>query len=104
MTGPKPRGHWSSQGGPNCGSAHELLSSGRSYVVVTEFTDFDGDVHRVGETWVFVGFCFLPHDDGMSFFVATDLESEWHIPLQWRPERQGAVLDNLAAYLEPAIE
>ena len=85
--------------GANCGSVHDLLVSGRRYEVIAEFRDFEGDAHPVGETWVFLGFCFLPHDDGMSFFITTDPVYEWHIPLQWRPDHQGAVLDNIAAFL-----
>ena len=85
--------------GPNCGPAHDLLVAGRSYEVIREFRDFEGDLHPAGERWVFLGFCFLPHDDGMSFFVATDAEYEWHIPLQWRPDQQGPVLDNVAAHV-----
>jgi len=35
----------------------------------------------------------------MSFFVSFDGEQEWHIRLQWRPEEQGQLLDNLAQYI-----
>jgi hypothetical protein len=99
MYGPEPRGHWSGHLGPNCGSAHELLVSGRRYEVIAEFIDFDGDIHPVGETWIFLGFCFLPYDDGMSFFITTDPEYEWHIRLLWRPDQQGSVLDNIGLYV-----
>ena len=103
MQGPQPRGHWSKQKGPNCGSVHEPLVSGRRYEVASEFRDFDGDIHSEGETWTFLGFCFLPHDDGMSFLIATDPDQEWLIPLQWRPEQQSHILDNLALYIRPVL-
>jgi hypothetical protein len=103
MFGPQPRGHWSKEKGPNCGSAHDILVSGSRYEVITEFRDFDGDVHCVGESWIFLGFCFLPYDEGMSFFITTDPEYEWLIPLQWRPEQQGPILDNIATYVRAAV-
>lgn len=102
MRGPKPRGYWSSQGGPNCGPDHGLFRSGRRYKVTAEFVDADGDLHRVGEEWEFLSYCFLPYEDGMSLFVATDSAQEWLIPLQWRPARQKDVLDNLKAYFQAA--
>jgi len=39
-----------------------------------------------------------PNDD-MSFFVSFDDRQEWLVRLQWRPEEQGVVLDNLAEYI-----
>jgi hypothetical protein len=50
-----------------------------------------------------MGFSFLPYDDGLSLFVSLDGKSEWHIPMQWRPEEQGTVLDNLAEYVAEEI-
>jgi len=35
----------------------------------------------------------------MSFFVSFDDRQEWLVRLQWRPEEQGVVLDNLAEYI-----
>ena len=67
-----------------------------------EFTDFDGDVHRAGEEWTFLGSSFLPHDDGLSLFVSLDGAREWQVRMQWRPEAQGPVLDALSSYLAPA--
>lgn len=72
-----------------------LRADGR-YRVATAFRDFDGDEHAVGEAWTFVGYSFLPHDDGLSLFVSVDGRDEWHIRMQWRPEAQGPVLDSLA--------
>jgi hypothetical protein len=36
----------------------------------------------------------------MSFFVSLDGLHEWEIRLQWVPEEQEEILDNLAMYLE----
>lgn len=101
MFGPKPKGFWSGVRAPNAGSDHDSLRAGRKYRVIREFRDYDHQLHAVGETWEFCGFNFVPYDDGMSFFVSPDGKQEWHLRLQWRPEGQGAVLDNLAEYISP---
>jgi hypothetical protein len=99
MHGPEPKGHWTGSGAPR-GFAH--LKPGNRFTVVTEFTDYDGARHSLGETWTFLSHSFLPYDDGMSFFVSFDGEREWHIRLQWRPEAQGAVLDLPEAFIRRA--
>jgi len=43
-----------------------------------------------------------PYEDGLSLFVSIDGVSEWHIRLQWRPEQQGAIIDNLSHYVRQA--
>lgn len=102
MTGPKPRGYWSNHQAPNCGLDHGLFRSGGRYRVAAEFVDFDGDHHRVGEEWEFLSYCFLPHEDGMSLFVAIDSAQEWLIPLQWHAGQQEDVLKNLEVYFQAA--
>lgn len=74
------------------------LVSGRRYVVVQAFTDFDGDRHPVGEAWTYIGSAFLPYDDGLSLFVETEASTR-HIRMQWRPEQQGPIIDRLQDYL-----
>jgi len=97
--GPKPIGSWSGHKAQNCGPNHDFLHAGKSYEVIKEFADYDRHTHPVGETWSFLGYSFLPYDDGMSFFVSLDGKQEWHIRLQWRPEEQGHLLDNLSGYI-----
>lgn len=100
MFGPQPPGHWSvAASASDAGPGH--LQPGRRYRVVRPFADYDGDVHPVGEEWDFLGASFLPYDDGLSLFVSLDGVREWQIRLQWRPEEQGAVLDDFSSYLVP---
>ena len=80
----------------------EFLEAGKRYKVVAEFTDFDGDVHRPGEEWTFLGSSFLPYDDGLSLFVSPDGSRERQIRMQWRPESQGGIIDALRKYVAPA--
>ena len=94
--GPKPRGHWTATLPSN---DFEHLVVGQGYRVARPFRDFDQDTHEAGEIWTFLGSNFLPHDDGLSLFVSLDGASEWHIPLQWRPNEQGPVIDSLGAYI-----
>lgn len=69
-------------------------------MVVVEFADYDGDIHRAGESWTFLGANVLPNEDGQSLFVSCDDEREWHIRLQWRDEKQAEVLDHFERYVE----
>ena len=100
MYGPRGGGHWTAGG--SLEARHAFLEAGKRYRVIREFTDFDGDVHRVGEEWTFLGSSFVPYEDGLSLFVSFDGASEWQIRMQWRPEAQGRVLDALSSYLAPA--
>ena len=90
MIGPCPPGQWS-----NAATGRDLggMIRGRRYAVVQAFTDYDGDRHAVGESWVYLGASFLPYEDGQSLFVSLDGAREWHIRLRWVPEEQGAILD-----------
>jgi len=99
MYGPKPHGTWTSSVAANSGMQHEFLIAGRRYRVIRPFVDYDKSNHPLGEEWVFLGYSFLPYEDGMSFFVSVDGINEWHLRLQWRPKEQGEILDNLATYL-----
>ena len=100
LYGPRDRGHWTADG--HLEARHAFLDAGKRYRVIREFTDFDGDVHREGERWTFLGSSFLPYDDGLSLFVSLDGVREWQIRMQWRPEAQGTVLDTLSSYVGPA--
>jgi len=100
--GPRPAGHWSGLDAPNCRREHQFLAAGKHYRVIRAFTDFDGALHPPGEEWTFLGCAFLPHEDGLSWFVSLDGEQEWHIPMQWHAEAQGPVIDALDTYLQDA--
>lgn len=77
------------------------LVSGRRYVVVKAFKDFDGSEHAVGEAWTFIGHSFLPYDDGLSLFIEQDGQ-RLQIRLQWRDEEQGPIIDKLYDHVHPA--
>ena len=49
---------------------------------------------------MFLGYSFLPYDDGLSWFVSFDGKQEWHIPMQWRDEEQGKTIDALAQFVQ----
>jgi uncharacterized protein DUF3601 len=100
MYGPYEPGHWSKV--TELQPTFEFLETGRRYRVCATFTDFDGDLHVPGEEWTFLGSSFLPYDDGLSLFVSLDGSREWQIRMQWRPEAQGGVLDELTSYVVPA--
>lgn len=94
--GGSPKGTYSDRG---VGHGYLHMIVGKRYRVVQEFTDFDRQVHPVGEEWNYVGTAFLPYDDGRSIFVSLDGTREWHIRMQDREEEQRDILDNFAKYV-----
>ena len=97
MYGPKPPRSWPHRDP----SPFQGLTAGTRYQVVRSFRDYDGDSHDLNESWVYLGRNFVPYEDGLSLFVSLDGLNEWQIRLQWRPEQQGAVIDNLHEYVRP---
>ena len=99
MHGPYPRGYWTGATAPNCGRNYDFLTAGTRYRVVREFEDYDRHLHGVGETWVFLGYSYQRHDEGLSLFVSCDGEQEWDIPMQLGAEAQGPIVDYLSEYI-----
>lgn len=85
-----------SDGWPATPFAH--LCPERDYEVVQAFHDFDGQEHKVGESWTFIGSSFLPYDDGLSLFVRIGGKDR-QIRMQWREGAQDAIIDNLSDYV-----
>lgn len=79
-------------------TAAELVP-GQTYRVRKAFTDYDGIVHRLGETWRFIGKNFLPYEDGLTLHIETRNESRT-IRLQWREEAQGGTIDTFSDFVE----
>jgi hypothetical protein len=103
MYGPKSLGHWSSLDAPNGGAkTYQHLVPGCTYFVVRQFTDYDGDIHEPGETWIYRGYATNAHADGVSLFVSMSVDDEWHMRLQWRPEAQQEILADLKRYIQAA--
>jgi hypothetical protein len=96
MFGPFPAGQWMASVAPR---DFGPLQVGARYEVVEPFVDHDRVTHEAGESWRFLGHNFLPYDDGLSLFVSLDDAQEWHIRMQWRPEEQGPVIDDLASHV-----
>ena len=75
------------------------LIPGQQYAVIKSFTDFDGIVHKVGETWIYQGTHFLPYDDGLTLHVIVN-NKETVYRLQWREEEQGQIIEHFNGYVE----
>ena len=86
---------------PNEPRPFKHLRPGARYEVVVPFVDYDGDTHPEGEVWTYLTHSFLPYDDGLSLFVRVDGDKEWQIRLQWLPESQAAVIDQLERHVRP---
>lgn len=79
-------------------SAADLIQ-GKTYYVIKEFTDYHGNLHPIGESWIFMQKNFLPYDDGLTLRGQRDGQDVW-VYLQWREETQGAIIDNFHTYVE----
>ncbi len=75
------------------------LRIGVRYRVARAFTDYDGALHPVGETWRFGGAAFLPYEDGYTFYVSADGVNETSFRMQDRPETQGGFFVDAAAHI-----
>ena len=75
------------------------LEQGQPYQVIKEFTDYDREVHPVGERWTYVGTAFLPYEDGLSLFVVKD-GVELMYRLQLREEEQAGIINNFKDFVE----
>lgn len=72
---------------------------GQTYRVIKAFDDADGHEHPVGERWLFLGGMFNKFDDEWTLCVQLSSGEEWKIPLSWRADKQGNVLEHWQAYL-----
>ena len=75
------------------------LSPGRTYRVIAEFRDYDGRLHKVGESWRFLGHNFLPYEDGLTLSIEKNA-SNIVIRMQWLPESQEAIIDHFSDFVE----
>ena len=105
MLGPRPPATWTGRHRHPSAQSYGALKPGHTYEVRAAFVDHDGSEHAVGERWLFLGYSYLPYDDGLSLFVSLDGHHEWHIRLQDREEEQGAIVRGLdGVYLVEAAE
>jgi hypothetical protein len=79
-------------------TASELIP-GQVYTVSSPFTDYDGIIHPVGETWRFKEKHFLPYEDGLTLIVQDQLREVW-IRLQWRPETQSELIEKFSEFVK----
>jgi hypothetical protein len=75
------------------------LVTGDSYTVKKEFTDYDGRVHGVGESWVFEKTTYLPYHSGLSLFVIENGQRVIY-RFQDEPEAQQELLNDFMNYVE----
>jgi hypothetical protein len=78
------------------------LSRGVAYRVTASFLDADGDDHHVGEKWTFRGSWFSKFDDEITLFIVHSDDSHGRIPLLWKPNAQGEVIEDASRFLVPA--
>jgi hypothetical protein len=75
------------------------LSRGQRYRVTKTFLDADGDLHEVGEEWLFIACMFSRFDDELIVCVQLQSNDEWKVPLIWRPEAQQEIIENFLDYV-----
>lgn len=76
------------------------LTSGKEYIVIKSFVDYDGIIHNKGETWTFLETNFLPYENGLTLHVIQNNQKVVY-RLQWRKEAQAEVIENFKEYVKP---
>jgi hypothetical protein len=79
-------------------SAFELIQ-GRVYQVITDFIDYDGLPHKVGESWRFIGKDFLPYDDGLTLYIERAGKNS-ALRMQCSSEFQGDIVSSFSDFVE----
>ncbi len=74
------------------------LKPGESYRVIKEFTDYDGNLHKVRERWIFVKIDYLPYHSGLSLNVIENGESITY-RFQDEPDQQQLLLERFMNYV-----
>ncbi|MCP4137390.1 MAG: DUF3601 domain-containing protein [bacterium] len=98
MEGPKPKGTWR-----NPSPTYEIFHRNWTFSVIKEFKDYEGDLHKIGEKWVFLGFHFFGKDAELSLFVSLDGENEWRFKLQNKKNSQGEIFSAFHEYFERIV-
>jgi hypothetical protein len=75
------------------------LTPGKTYRVIAAFTDYDGQIHKIGESWRFIEHNFVPYEDGLTISIERDGQKS-AIRMQWRPEAQEDTIDNFSDFVE----
>ena len=75
------------------------LFGGNAYRVIKAFKDADGDEHAIGEEWPYLGSMFDRNYNEVSFCIRLGNAEEWSIPLIWRRDQQGDIVDHWDKYL-----
>jgi hypothetical protein len=75
------------------------LTSGETYIVIKEFTDYDGVKHPVGEKFEFDVYDYFPHDAGYTIYVRMDGKDK-AIRLGNHEKRQAHVVRALGKYVK----
>lgn len=73
------------------------LVSGKSYMIVKTFDDYDKIRRYEGQMCEFVGSSFLPYESGLSLFFKINGNLE-QVRLQMVPEEQLRIAENLEVY------
>lgn len=77
---------------------HGLIRE-HKYRVVDAFVDADGDLHSVGEEWIFICGMFSKFDDQITVCVRRENDGDWKIPLIWNRQDQQKVIENFESYV-----
>ena len=74
------------------------LKPGESYIVIKEFTNYDGNLHKVGERWIFEEINYLPYHSGLSLNVIENGKSVTY-RFQDEPDQQQKLLECFMDYV-----
>ena len=98
MQGPLPNGSFRGMTQPPHWEEGRLLR-GKKYRVIKEFVDFEGDIHPVGEEWVFVASMFSHYDELLLIGIRDSSGVEWKFHLEASPSDQHQVMRSFLEYV-----
>lgn len=75
------------------------LQQGSTYAVVSEFVNYDGITHTIGETWPVQEITFLPYHDGLSLFVIENGQKKQYL-FQEIAEEQEKLISNFMEHVK----
>lgn len=78
---------------------HLKLISGKNYKVIKSFTDYDKQLHQIGEAWTYIGTNFVPYHDGLTLHVSQN-GVEIAYRFLWNETGQAEIIENFSDYVE----
>ena len=78
----------------------DFLFPGKKYLVTKTFLDARKSVHRVGESWVFLGYHPSGFGEATIIYASADDSSPCNFAIDWNSTENNLGLENVREYFE----